>query len=1625
MDHSPTTPSTPAAPAPPTGRPALDPRKARKRRRRRFVVRVIAGAILGLPIVVLILTQGPVAAWVMGRLVRSQLGADFSADWVSLKPDGRLVVNKAVLRAPGMPGPEGQIASAESVEIDLDIGGLFGLNVRPHEIKLTQPVFRLSRGEKGDLNIAGLVIPKSSGGMSSVPQIVVDHGGLEFAEHRPGASAEGERFRILARAEVSGTIKPERPGSDEYLIDFKQVGGSPMGVGNREVQVSGRMNLKQGDGTLSISGLDLGKWTKDRVPTDLAPMWTQLGMQGEVTKTDIRFTRQGNLETTLKLKGVALNVPLPRGQPEFVGSSTLLMTDVAGEIEFYQRASGSGIEARLEGFYDDDDLRVQVEFRSSGVSIDSPYVATLTARDFSFANSSRILWLAPQSAREVMDMFSGPSAIVDAQIRVEQGAPVDGSRPDPVIRGKLAFQRGSAAFAPFPYRFDSLAGNVDFDDQSVNITSISGVGPTGATILATGVVTPLTDAASVHINVDLYNVPFDRYLEEAVSKSRGQDLLSAIFSKDRYREIVERGLVVPGHPARPEDATRQRMGAAMMASAGSPSRRFLDVLLGGAVDQRQTPVFGLDGRVREIHIRVDRPYGEKEDYQQDIDVQFEWLTLLPEVFAYPMIGTNVRLRIQNDVATVTCEDIRGLEGGAATLDATVQMVNMEEDEKKPPVMAYLPTVDVTARRIPVTPLLVHAVPDDAARALSGPAKAARREAGTADGVSPQKILRGLGIRGQVDCAASVRPRGPDEVRFQVNVEFADLLAEPVDQSGPTRVAAAGVTGALAVSQDGLTVEKITGELFTAQAAEPAEPADSAHPGAPPATGDRGSEIAGPPRAAGRFSLSAHTQFGDPARGVQSDLWATLASGDLDVSTPVEAFARVLDTGVAQTIIDLRREYRPSGRISGEVNVATLRPDAPPGADGAVPADASNASGLTSVVLGLSAADDLQLDALGGRVQVQQQRGAVSARVVRGAGVMTPGGAGAASSPLLGGTLLTFTNFQAEVGMDGARSATLQLDGSVRLVDKTAPAGAIEGGKTQPEGVTMLVDAPLRGMVAGGVIHTPLTRAVVGVMGGERATRIMDELSLRGLLDADFVLQPVVDREGQAPRGDWTLHAAVWPTFLALSSDEVSVYIPRVRGRFTIDGSRGTIDGLELDTYDWNVILDGEWTLAPRGESGTSPAGPVLDDQAPGAPAEPLASARISMWFTAEELTPSLLALAPSSVRDALQGIDLRAPGGLDMQGAELSVALGAQGLQTLDFDGELNFADASAQVGLSLSDTTGSARVHVLKGGADEPLRVALDLAAQTLRIESVDVLDARARVLTSPDGSSVELPLFEGSCYGGRIAGSARLFDEASGLPGAQPEASAKRRRYEARVQVGGVRVGDMLLALKKTAHSPRVAEASLGVFQPGERPEGETPQPREGAGDERRGWMDAELSLSGAVGDARDRQGRGAMRITGGDVLDMPLVVRLLQLGNLQLPLGGTMDYFHASFFMDGPRVTFDQLGVLSGTLAIMGTGEMTIPGMDLDLTVSTQSRLRLPLVSDLFEIVRNEIVTARVLGTVDAPAIVPEPLRGTRTILGGLLGAPGSTLPGVSREHLERERDRSPFVAPTTMPEASTTP
>ena len=527
-------------------------------------------------------------------------------------------------------------------------------------------------------------------------------------------------------------------------------------------------------------------------------------------------------------------------------------------------------------------------------------------------------------------------------------------------------------------------------------------------------------------------------------------------------------------------------------------------------------------------------------------------------------------------------------------------------------------------------------------------------------------------------------------------------------------------------------------------------------------------------------------------------------------------------------------------------------------------------------------------------------------------------------------------FRAHLELDGHEGGELSIDGRLPLLTPDdAPDRPIEGR------MTLRVDTR---------IESTLTRRLLGDALGDGLAAIYDELEPMGAYAALVEITPEPDAGVATSDGSMRLpplrvHGAIEPESISLRTDTGRVELAIESGRIGVDGDTGRLEDLLVRGSGWEALLRGRW----------------------GRPAKDAFTLEADATLDAAGLPNDLLALLPATARNVLADLEVDVEGSVRGRRLRLSVerAPGDERLAA-DFTGTVFATCASASVGVALSEIDGriDLDVRTLSGRAPE---FVIDVSAERLRAAGVRVSDAHARFRAADDRGGVLVPTITGAIHGGRLAGSAQIVNTNVDV--------APARRYLVDAQLSRVRAAPLLSDLGITGE--KTSEDGAGAAWS----EGD---------DVSRGLLDASVSVSAVVGDPASRTGRGSVIISGGEVVELPLLLQLIEFSNLQAPVAQKLDLAQTDFFIEGERVTFENISVFSPSIEIFGYGHMRWPPSDLDLVFRSQAVRPIPFLSDLIEGVRDELVTTRVTGTPPDVRFGASQFRGARSVVRSLLGA-----------------------------------
>ncbi|BAM04300.1 hypothetical protein [Phycisphaera mikurensis] len=517
--------------------------------------------------------------------------------------------------------------------------------------------------------------------------------------------------------------------------------------------------------------------------------------------------------------------------------------------------------------------------------------------------------------------------------------------------------------------------------------------------------------------------------------------------------------------------------------------------------------------------------------------------------------------------------------------------------------------------------------------------------------------------------------------------------------------------------------------------------------------------------------------------------------------------------------------------------------------------------------------------------------------------------------------------------------------------------------------------------------------------------------LSGTADGNLLLRT----RDAAGDGEATLDVAldVRPTAVAARYGGRRVAIGAVTGRVAIDEDAATLAGLSGATPTGSVGVSGR---VPFNE--VDPAWLRIDAQG-------------------DTADPVLLAFTPAAVRDAAAGVGLG--GGVRLEDATLRLGptpADAPPDATLPFafEGGVVLTDATATLGVPIAEAGVAARVRAVGGGAEPWPDIKLLVNAPRLLLGS-RVVERLGFAGDNRDRPAVlRLRGVDASVYGGVLGGEVRVRlgddDRAGGPPPGGGSFAVDLRLSGAEAE--SVLYPDEVAASPTEPAEPRIA--SLPPLPPprsaGGGPSLVSPPRRATAPPEDRdravgGRLWAALAAAGEAGRPETLEGRGRVRIRGGDLLKGQRGIGLLRAINLALPTSEPLGDADGRFVLVDGQVRVEDAQIRGASLSLNGRGSVDLPGGELYLTffsrVETNRWLR--GIKRLFDSIKDEFIGIEVGGTLWEPDARVTGLTGLRGAVDERLGetAPPRTVPAPAVPAPGPEPEPAPTPAAVTTPPA----
>ncbi len=810
--------------------------------------------------------------------VGNSLNADVSAQsWeIGVR---EVVLHGVTVRSRTLEGVPGEILSINRLTAELDPTRLLGGVDAVRTVILDQPTLRVSidsaPAERPQTNLSGLRLGAgdADGAADELPAVYVNSGAIDWGEHT------GSSFRSLRRVRVEGGLVPQDgprgPALTLALREVLDAAGRQAGGDAGGVVVTGSVAPERLE--VNLANFVFDEWLPSAAPSAVQPLLDNLDIEGNVAEIAITLAGPGyeRISAVAELGGVAVTLPLAQADQ---AKESLRLRETSGRLRLEQRQFIAEVAGELAGVPYAVELSADIRALLQGVDAAMPYSATVTVSEFRFGEDSDFLPFLPVAVREVLARFAdqnqlmalSPTANLAAEVRLSGviSASDDGfgAAVPQTYRGVVRLSGGRTAFYEFPYQFEDVRGEIEFDQDRLRIRSIWGVAPTGAVLSASGEVSPLGEKAGFDLEIEVFDIPIDATFRAAM-KPEHRAALAEVLNERQHRELIARALIVPpGQRATVEAALAET--AAHLTLLAFEGDRAAHATLGEVRRMRRlaasAPEVELGGQLG-LLLTLDKPAGGQGRWDTDIHADIADAVFIPEQFPLPIRVRDLAVRINDDVITITRGSAVPINALSGSIEGRIDVAGEEPR----------PDLRFRADRLRVGELLNYAI---------GPAgrDQARTEAAS--------VVRALGLHGDADVDGAIWGDASGEPRFAVSLglERVSVLTEPLPDRPPLVLGDA--TGLARVTHHGLTID--TSARFT---------------------GISGDEAIDRPTA---LQIAVDLDWSDPSRELVSR--TAIGAQGARAATPFEQIVHVFSEDAAAAISGFRDEFDPRGRGDAEV-----------------------------------------------------------------------------------------------------------------------------------------------------------------------------------------------------------------------------------------------------------------------------------------------------------------------------------------------------------------------------------------------------------------------------------------------------------------------------------------------------------------------------------------------------------------------------------------------------------------------------------------------------------------------------------------------------------------------------------
>ena len=615
------------------------------------------------PVLVLVLTALGTGVWHIAgpqgathlaeELIESITGGSVSIHEARFGLDGTIELNHVLLRLPDSSDDSGRLIEAEHILIEHEVRALLLGEFRPTVLNITRPViYQTQNLATGKFNFQILLeqgLEHDTPLPPILPEIRLPNAQIKFCEVDDG------RLTMLGTVDFEGQLiaNPDQTGTYDFALRETKSLDAPGAV------ITGTFSPHNQTFEMQVDHFALKGPHRNWLPHAWRKYWDEHEQGPTATVPKLRLgIEQNQYYAKITLDDVNLIPPYTPFR-----KARILMTGGSGSLTFRNRGvTIENLRGQIEG------VGYQIDGEVLGFDALAPLNLTIRAPDFNIPRQPRYLMVMPEKVVRQFQRFQ-PSGRFSALIRLERKQ----HGGDLTYQGEVSAHDVAAVYDRFPYPLDHLRGRIRFDQEKIEVLSISGTGPTGLRVNIGGKVWPPGPQPAVQMQIRAENVPLDDVLYRALSKPQHRTAFDLFLNQPAYQSLLASGVI--------RSATGHEPDADPDAAADSGEH---------------TPVFDLGGRVK-ITTHVRRKKGlHKPRISTEIDVAGS--NVLYAHWPYPMHITEGRLAFEHDHVLLRNIKTRGLAANDSLIIFDGRIDRRDGQ--------LVPDIHLAAQRVPVDKRLV-------------------------------------------------------------------------------------------------------------------------------------------------------------------------------------------------------------------------------------------------------------------------------------------------------------------------------------------------------------------------------------------------------------------------------------------------------------------------------------------------------------------------------------------------------------------------------------------------------------------------------------------------------------------------------------------------------------------------------------------------------------------------------------------------------------------------------------------------------------------------------------------------------------------------------------------------------